>query len=321
NKIECTAFELDLNSDITITGDMEIKVLYDYDWEVKNNDTITITGFYNDKERYDIPETIGGKPVKTIGDGTKKSSNKMFKNNTQKRVDISAPSVESIADYAFKGFSNLKTIDIPNVISIGASAFTECNNLEGILLNGEVVINNNESGEVFSPETFVGIYRVEEPGGRDEYKGSWNAREVAHYISVNFVDEDGKPINNADGSRFIVYEEQLETSPIGVNELISKLNTVDGKTEYVKLKTLDGTTLKGNFTLGGEIKTIKALAKVLVNGTGVVKDPNGNNIGEVNSEDKVTSNGKPIINPDGTIKFPEGGTITKPGGSIIEIPE
>ncbi|MDE6182606.1 MAG: leucine-rich repeat domain-containing protein, partial [Eubacteriales bacterium] len=123
SNIECTDFELDLNSDsIDITDDTVIKVLYDYDWKVEADDTVTITGIYNNKSEYNIPEKISEKPVKEIGDGTNDSSNSVFKDNNQESITILAPNVTSIGAYTFYDCSNLKSLTIDNVKSIGEGA-------------------------------------------------------------------------------------------------------------------------------------------------------------------------------------------------------
>ncbi|MDE6182519.1 MAG: leucine-rich repeat domain-containing protein, partial [Eubacteriales bacterium] len=194
NNIECTAFELDLNSnsDITVTGDMSIKVLYDYDWEVENNN-ITITGIYNNRDRYNIPETIGGKPVKTIGDGTNNSSNKVFKDNTQGSITVLAPSVTSIGVSAFKDCINLTSLVIENVTSIGGEAFVGTG-LTQLTLNENVVINNNNAGLVFSPNITVNIARYEDVVTKDKNKGSWNAGKVNYWSNLVVLDENNNQI-------------------------------------------------------------------------------------------------------------------------------
>ncbi|MDE6182364.1 MAG: leucine-rich repeat domain-containing protein [Eubacteriales bacterium] len=118
--IEFTGFELDLNSDsIDITEDTTIKVLYDYDWKVEADKTVTITGIYNNKSKYDIPEKIGKKDVKAIGDGQKA----IAVETTAKDVTISSETVTKINANAFSGVSKLKSLTIDNVKSIGEGAF------------------------------------------------------------------------------------------------------------------------------------------------------------------------------------------------------
>ncbi|MDE6182506.1 MAG: leucine-rich repeat domain-containing protein, partial [Eubacteriales bacterium] len=123
--IECTDFELALDSDsIDITEDTVIKVLYDYDWKVEADDTVTITGIYNNKSEYNIPEEIDRKPVKAIGDGTNDSSNSVFKkkDNDPESISILAPNITSIGANAFYDCSKLKSLTIDNVKSIGEGA-------------------------------------------------------------------------------------------------------------------------------------------------------------------------------------------------------
>lgn len=99
-----------------------------------------ITGIGDAETEYlFIPREIDGKPVKEIADNA-------FKGNTEiKSVRISS-SVVSIGDYAFAGCSNLDGITIGiNVKTLGDNAFSHCKKLKEINFNAE---NMDDLGDI-----------------------------------------------------------------------------------------------------------------------------------------------------------------------------
>ena len=100
----------------------------DYEYRVFDSSTVEITKYIGSAEKVDIPKTIDGKSVMSIGDGA-------FKDCTS-LVNITIPdSVAGIGFSAFYGCSSLTNITIPNsVTSIGDSAFSGCVSLTSITI-------------------------------------------------------------------------------------------------------------------------------------------------------------------------------------------
>jgi len=117
-----------------------------------NNGTgLTITGYTGAGGVVEIPATIGGVAVKTIGQNAFQSKTSLAAVTIPEGVTaildgafagcsgmtaITLPnSLASIGNYAFDGCSSLGSITIPDsVTSIGANAFAWCTSLTGITL-------------------------------------------------------------------------------------------------------------------------------------------------------------------------------------------
>ena len=88
----------------------------------------TITKYIGTAESVSVPPTIGGKPVKAIGD-------EAFRNNYQLKSICFSEGMAEIGSRAFSGCSGLTSISIPNsVSSIGESAFFGCTSLTNIII-------------------------------------------------------------------------------------------------------------------------------------------------------------------------------------------
>ena len=104
----------------------------DYEYSVLDDGTVEITGYNGSAEKVDIPSKIENKSVTSIGESA-------FRDFTS-LTSITIPNgVTSIGKYAFNGCSSLTSITIPNgVTSIGRSAFEDCTNLKSITIPNSV---------------------------------------------------------------------------------------------------------------------------------------------------------------------------------------
>jgi hypothetical protein len=99
------------------------------------NGTITITGYTGPGGAVNIPNTINGLPVTTIGDDALASCTSL--------TSISIPSsVTGIGYYAFANCISLTDMTIPDsVTSIGDAAFFGCNSLTVITVDASNLVH------------------------------------------------------------------------------------------------------------------------------------------------------------------------------------
>ena len=104
----------------------------DFEYWVQDGGTVEITGYNGSAEKVDIPKTIDGKSVTSIGD-------RAFKDCTS-LTSITIPNnVTNIGYSAFCGCSSLASITIPNsVTEIGGWAFCDCTSLKSITIPNSV---------------------------------------------------------------------------------------------------------------------------------------------------------------------------------------
>ena len=104
----------------------------DYDYSVRDDGTVVITGYSGSAEKVDIPEKIDGKSVTSIGDYAFYYCSSL--------TSVTIPnSVTSIGEYAFGDCANLTNITIPNsVTSICKGAFIDCTSLTSIKIPNSV---------------------------------------------------------------------------------------------------------------------------------------------------------------------------------------
>ena len=112
----------------------------DYLWTYRiNGDSAEIYGsqygsaVYNPTGSLTIPETLGNKPVKSIGDYAFYWCENL--------TGVTIPQcVTNIGDYAFEYCTKLRSLTIPNgVTSIGKTAFWNCNSMTNIVIPSSVV--------------------------------------------------------------------------------------------------------------------------------------------------------------------------------------
>ena len=100
----------------------------DYDYSVRDDGTVVITGYSGSAEKVDIPEKIDGKSVTSIGE--------YAFGDCANLTNITIPnSVTSICKGAFIDCTSLTSIKIPNSVTrILRDAFRDCTNLTSVTL-------------------------------------------------------------------------------------------------------------------------------------------------------------------------------------------
>ena len=104
----------------------------------KSNGELSVSKYMSADTTYDIPSSINGLPVTSIGDSSFESYSSL--------TSITIPdSVISIGESAFSGCSGLLSIIIPDSVkSIGSHAFYKCSSLPEIVIpDGLTIINGN----------------------------------------------------------------------------------------------------------------------------------------------------------------------------------
>ena len=127
----------------------------DYQYEVKSDNTVTITKYYGNGDNVTIPSKIDGYPVTSIGswafysrisltsvtipDSVTSIGNFAFYECSSLTSVTIPDSVTEIGRYAFDGCSSLTSVSIPDsVTSIGEDAFSGCSSLTSVTIPDSV---------------------------------------------------------------------------------------------------------------------------------------------------------------------------------------
>lgn len=225
-----------------------------YTYVTKSDGTIEIRSYTGHRRYITIPDMIDGKPVTSIG------------------------------DFAFKGQSRLRQVNLPSTLTyIGISAFENCNNLleiaipDGVTEIGEYAFYNNVrlSNVAFTDKSalktigdFAFAYcgkltRVEIPKNVTALNGS--AFYGATSLKAISVIPSNKSFTSVDGVLLTKTESTLLAYPAGLSgkyDLPSKVENIGAYAfGYTKLKTIDFGKVS---TIGGCAFSYSALETVTI---------------------------------------------------------
>ena len=144
----------------------------DYEYSVRDDGTVWITGYSGSAEKVDIPEKIDGKSVTRIGD----EAFRFCRNLTS----ITIPdSVTVIGRIAFYFCTNLRSVTIPdNVTEIYEGAFFNCTSLKSVTIPAGV--------KFIGPEAFgYGIYD-DEHTIVDGFSINYTKNTYGHYYATKY---------------------------------------------------------------------------------------------------------------------------------------
>ena len=189
----------------------------DFEYGVLDDGTVEITGYNSSAEKVDIPKTIDGKSVTSIGE--------IAFSYCDSLTSITIPdSVTSIGESAFNGCTSLTSITIPNgVTSIGGWAFSGCTSIKSITIPNSVTSIGSSAFYWCTSLTSITIPDSVTSIGNWAFSGcsSLTAINVAtgnkNYTSVNGV------LFNKDKTELICYPAgktgKSYTIPDGVTEI------------------------------------------------------------------------------------------------------
>ena len=89
-------------------------------YEEQDDGSLVIVSFVASRKNIVVPASIGGKPVKKLGDG-------LFQNNNELTMIVIPNGVEEIGANAFSGCAYLEQVTLPSTLTtIGDGAFSDC---------------------------------------------------------------------------------------------------------------------------------------------------------------------------------------------------
>ena len=249
-------------------------------------DEITITGVEEGITKVDIPETIEGKTVTTIGQQAFYGRNDI--------VSITIPNtVEFIEFWAFRGCENITEIKLPsNLKTLNGQTFSGCTNLQNIELPQNL--------ESLNAECFVGtsITKIKLP------KNLSNIGNAA--LSISTLQEiDTSENNYFEFKNGVLYSKDLKTLVVALSNVTS-IN-MESTVETIQGFAFSNCNKLSNINITEKVKSIGPVAFSNSNLKGITVDPKNNYFTVVNNN---------LYSFDGTILyrlFDTGNVIIKDG--------
>ena len=118
----------------------------DFEYELLEDDTVTITGYTGYADALEIPSEIDGKKVTSIGD--------VAFENCDSLTSVTIPdSVTTIGDWAFAWCDSLTSVTIPDsVTTIGGTAFIRCGSLTSVNVSVDNQNYSSQNGVLFNKD-------------------------------------------------------------------------------------------------------------------------------------------------------------------------
>ena len=223
----------------------------DFSYYLNSDNTVTITEYTGSETNLDIPSTIAGKSVTSIGDSA-------FYNCTS-LASIKIPSsVTSIGDRAFSSCESLTSVTIPNsVTSIGDDAFQSCTSLTSINVGESNTNYSSQDGVLFNKDK-TELIRYPIGNTRTSYIipnsvtsiDSWAFDGCTSLTSIN-VEESNANYSSQDGVLFNKDKTELIRYPIGntrTSYIIPNSVTSIGDSAFFGCTSLTSVTIPDSVT-------------------------------------------------------------------------
>ena len=234
-----------------------------------SNSKATLTGYTGSSTALNIPSTLGGYKVTTIGSGA-------FENNKTISSVTIPNSVTSIGGSSFSGCTRLTTVSIGNSVdSMGNYAFSGCTSLNKVTIaSGSLVIGSyafygcTSLNSIYIPDPFIQIGKVKlnDDNLKDEYV-FYN-----HPSSLTIYGKSGsfaQQFAEANGIKFSTVPELLigDTNNDGTISILDATEIQKYLANLIKLsaeqKTVSDTNGDGNIDILDATHIQKYLAQLI----------------------------------------------------------
>ncbi len=223
----------------------------DFQYSVLDDGTVEITGYNSSAEKVDIPKTIDGKSVTSIGE--------IAFSYCDSLTSITIPdSVTSIGESAFNGCTSLTSITIPNgVTSIGGWAFSGCTSIKSITIPNGVTSIGYSAFEGCASLTSITI-----PDGVTEigYSAFGGCASLTSVTIPGSITKIGEAAFQGSGLATVKLPEKLTDIGIGAFAYTPIINNQKTDIKYIGSTIVSCDSEAETLTIGDDVTAIASNA-------------------------------------------------------------
>ena len=223
----------------------------DFQYSVLDDGTVEITGYNSSAEKVDIPKTIDGKSVTSIGE--------IAFSYCDSLTSITIPdSVTSIGESAFNGCTSLTSITIPNgVTSIGGWAFSGCTSIKSITIPNGVTSIGYSAFEGCASLTSITIPAGVTEIGYSAFEGCTSLTSVTIPDSITKI---GEAAFQGSGLATVKLPKKLTDIGIGAFAYTPIINNQKTDIKYIGSTIVSCDTEAETLTIGDDVTAIASNA-------------------------------------------------------------
>ena len=223
----------------------------DFQYSVLDDGTVEITGYNSSAEKVDIPKTIDGKSVTSIGE--------IAFSYCDSLTSITIPdSVTSIGESAFNGCTSLTSITIPNgVTSIGGWAFSGCTSIKSITIPNGVTSIGYSAFEGCASLTSITIPDGVTEIGYSAFEGCTSLTSVTIPDSITKI---GEAAFQGSGLATVKLPKKLTDIGIGAFAYTPIINNQKTDIKYIGSTIVSCDTEAETLTIGDDVTAIASNA-------------------------------------------------------------
>ena len=223
----------------------------DFQYRVLDDGTVEITGYNSSAEKVDIPKTIDGKSVTSIGE--------IAFSYCDSLTSITIPdSVTSIGESAFNGCTSLTSITIPNgVTSIGGWAFSGCTSIKSITIPNGVTSIGYSAFEGCASLTSITIPDGVTEIGYSAFEGCTSLTSVTIPDSITKI---GEAAFQGSGLATVKLPKKLTDIGIGAFAYTPIINNQKTDIKYIGSTIVSCDTEAETLTIGDDVTAIASNA-------------------------------------------------------------